>query len=69
MFKIKDIMEDNIEKLYPLTVETATLIGMPLGTLRQYVSRGIIPALHIGRKRVIQESVLERICKEGLKTT
>ena len=57
-----------IEKLYPVTKETAGLMEMPLGTLRQYISRGIIPALYIGRKRVIQASVIARICKEGLKT-
>ena len=66
---MKDIMEVNIEKLYPVTKETADIIAIELGTLRQYVSRGVIPALYIGRKRVIQASVIERICKEGLKTT
>ncbi len=69
MFKMQDIMEDNFEKLYPVTKETAGLMAMELGTLRQYVSRGIIPALYIGRKRVIKASVIAHICKKGLKTT
>ncbi len=58
-----------IQKLYPLNKETAALLTIKLGTLRQYVSLGIIPALYIGRKRVIQASVIERICQEGLKIT
>ncbi len=58
-----------IEKLYPITKETAGLLTIKLGTLRQYVSLGIIPALYIGRKRVIKASVIAHICKKGLKTT
>jgi hypothetical protein len=56
-----------IEKLYELP-EFAELTGLRLGTVRQYVSNGIIPALYLGRKRVVPASVLERICSEGLKT-
>jgi len=56
-----------IEKLYKLA-EAAELTSLTLGTIRQYVSNGIIPALYLGRKRVIPASVLERICSEGLKT-
>ena len=61
-------MEHTIEKLYALNKETASLLTIELGTLRQYVSRGIIPTLYIGRKRVIKASVIARICREGLKT-
>jgi hypothetical protein len=57
-----------IQKLYELS-EAAPFIGVKLGTLRQYVSNGVVPALYIGRKRVIQEKVLEKICAEGLQTT
>jgi excisionase family DNA binding protein len=56
-----------IEKLYELP-EFAELTGLKLGTVRQYVSNGIIPALRLGRRRVVQASVVERICSEGLKT-
>jgi excisionase family DNA binding protein len=56
-----------IEKLYELH-EVAETIGLTLGTVRQYVATGIIPALHLGRKRVVKASVLERICEEGLQT-
>jgi excisionase family DNA binding protein len=56
-----------IEKLYELP-EFAELVGLKLGTVRQYVSNGIIPALKLGRKRVVQASVVERICSEGLQT-
>jgi excisionase family DNA binding protein len=56
-----------IEKLYELP-EFAELTGLKLGTVRQYVSNGIIPALYLGRKRVVPASVVERICSEGLKT-
>jgi excisionase family DNA binding protein len=56
-----------IEKLYELP-EFAELVGLKLGTVRQYVSNGIIPALYLGRKRVVPASVLERICSEGLQT-
>ena len=42
----------DFEKLYPVTEETAGLMQMKLGTLRQYVSRGVIPALYIGSKRL-----------------
>jgi len=54
-----------IQRLYELS-DAAPIIGVTLGTLRQYVSAGVVPALYIGRKRVIQEQVLERICNEGL---
>lgn len=57
-----------IEKLYEVNEDTANLIALRLGTLRQYVSRGVIPALRIGRKRVIKESVIKKICEEGLDT-
>jgi hypothetical protein len=56
-----------IEKLYELS-EFAELTGLKLGTVRQYVSAGIIPALYLGRKRVVAASVVERICSEGLQT-
>lgn len=56
-----------IQKLYELK-EFAELTGLRLGTVRQYVAAGIIPALYLGRKRVVQASVLERICSEGLST-
>jgi excisionase family DNA binding protein len=56
-----------IQKLYCLD-EAAPILGLTLGTLRQYVSTGVIPALYIGRKRVIQAAVLERICTEGMQT-
>jgi len=56
-----------IQKLYELS-EAAEIIGLKLGSLRQYVSNGIIPALYLGRKRVIRADVLEKICTEGLRT-
>ena len=56
-----------IQKLYELA-EAAEIIGLKLGSLRQYVSNGIIPALYLGRKRVIRADVLEKICTEGLRT-
>jgi excisionase family DNA binding protein len=55
-----------IEKLYELS-EAAEITGLKLGTVRQFVSRGIIEARYLGRKRVIPASVLERICTEGLR--
>ena len=54
------------QKLYDLK-EAAPYIGVTIGTLRQWVSTGVVPALYIGRKRCIQEAVLEKICTEGLK--
>jgi excisionase family DNA binding protein len=56
-----------IQKLYELS-EVAETIGLTLGTVRQYVSSGVIPALYLGRKRVVRADVLERICEEGLQT-
>ncbi len=55
-----------IQKLYELT-EVAETTGLKLGSVRQYVARGVIPALYLGRKRVVKHDVLERICEEGLK--
>jgi excisionase family DNA binding protein len=55
------------KRLYELP-EFAEATGMPLGTVRQYVSRGIIEAVYVGRKRLIKAEILERICDEGLKT-
>jgi len=57
----------SIQKLFELS-EVAEITGMTLGTVRQYVSNGVIPALYLGRKRVVQASVLEKICTEGLDT-
>ena len=54
-----------IEKNYPLN-EAAPIMGITLGTLRQYVAYGMVESLKIGRKRVIPTHVLERICSEGL---
>jgi excisionase family DNA binding protein len=56
-----------IQKLYELS-EVADITGLTLGTVRQYVSNGVIPALYLGRKRVVRAEVPERICSEGLKT-
>jgi hypothetical protein len=56
-----------IEKLYELS-EVAEVIGLKLGTVRQYVANGIIEARYLGRKRVVPASVIERICSEGLQT-
>ena len=56
-----------IQKLYELN-EVAEFTGLTLGTVRQYVAGGVIPALYLGRKRVVRADVLERICNEGLKT-
>jgi hypothetical protein len=58
--------EQRIQKLYELT-EVAETIGLKLGSVRQYVARGVIPALYLGRKRVVRADVLERICVEGLR--
>jgi Helix-turn-helix domain len=55
-----------IQKLYELA-EVAETTGLKLGSVRQYVARGIIPALYLGRKRVVRADVLERICEEGVK--
>jgi excisionase family DNA binding protein len=63
-----EVEEMPVQKLYELS-EAAPLIGVTLGTLRQWVATGVIPALHIGRKRVIREDVLERICTVGLEHT
>jgi helix-turn-helix protein len=57
----------SVQKLYELR-EVADITGLTLGSVRQYVSRGVIPALYLGRKRVVREDVLERICQEGLRT-
>jgi hypothetical protein len=56
-----------VQKLYELR-EVADIIGLTLGSVRQYVARGVIPALHLGRKRVVRADVLEKICTEGLRT-
>ena len=42
--------------------------GTPIGTARQYVANGIIPALYLGRRRMITAATLEKIRKEGLQT-
>jgi len=60
-------MAMKIQRLYNLR-EAAPILRMTLPTLRGYVSAGVVPALYIGRKRVIQEEVLKRICSEGLRT-
>jgi hypothetical protein len=52
---------------YPLS-EVAEATGWKLNTVRQYVANGLIPALYLGRKRVVRADVLERICTEGLAT-
>jgi excisionase family DNA binding protein len=54
-----------IKRNYPLD-EAAPLIGVTLGTLRQWVSAGKIKSLKIGRKRVIPSRVLEEIIEKGL---
>jgi hypothetical protein len=36
--------------------------------VRQYVARGVIPALYLGWKRVVTAATLEKICREGLQT-
>jgi hypothetical protein len=56
-----------IQKLYELW-EVSELTGLKLNSVRQYVANGIIPALYLGRKRVVRADVLERICTEGLST-
>jgi hypothetical protein len=56
-----------IQRNYPLD-EAAPIIGITFGTLRQYVSLGIVESIQIGRKRVIPTRVLEKICAEGLDT-
>ena len=53
-----------IQKLYELA-EVAEITGLTLGTVRQYVSNGVISALYLGRKRVVRADVLEKICAEG----
>jgi len=57
----------SVQRLYELK-EVAEIIGLTLGSVRQYVSRGIIPALYLGRKRVVRADVIETICNEGLRT-
>ena len=64
----KENFEMPIQKLYELTA-VADTTGLKLGSVRQYVARGIIPAIYLGRKRVVTAEVLERICTEGLTTT
>ena len=56
-----------IQQLYDLSM-VSEVTGLTLGTVRQYVSSGVIPALYLGRKRVVRAEVLERICTEGLIT-
>jgi hypothetical protein len=56
-----------IQQLYDLRA-VAELTGLTLGSVRQYVANGVIPALYLGRKRVVRADVLEKICTEGLKT-
>jgi len=57
-----------IEKKCYEIPEFAEATGMKVGTVRQYVANGIIPALYLGPKRVITAATLEKICKEGLQT-
>jgi hypothetical protein len=33
--------------------KVAEITGLTLGTVRQYVARGVIPALYLGRERVV----------------
>ena len=49
--------------------EAAPVIGLTLGTVRQYVSTGVIPAIYIGKKRFITDQTIERLCTEGLRDT
>ena len=56
-----------VQKLYDLP-QVAEFTGLTLGTVRQFVSNGVIPALYLGRRRVVRADVLERICMEGLIT-
>jgi excisionase family DNA binding protein len=57
-----------IQKLYEIP-EFAELTGLEVSTTRQYVSRGLIKALYLGRRRMIPASEVERICTEGLQTS
>jgi len=56
------------KRLYELP-EVAEMTSLKLGTVRQFVSMGIIPALYLGRKRVVTAEVVDQICREGLRTT
>ena len=56
-----------IQKLYTIK-EVAEITGLTLGTARQYVSNGVIPALYLGKKRVVTTATLEHICEHGLNT-
>jgi len=56
-----------VQKLYELA-QVAETTGLKLSTVRVYVSNGVIPALYLGRKRVVRADVLEKICTEGLQT-
>jgi excisionase family DNA binding protein len=55
----------SIKRHYPLD-EAAPLIGVTLGTLRQWAATGKIESLKVGRKRVIPSRVLEEIIEKGL---
>jgi hypothetical protein len=56
------------KKLYDLS-EVAAATGLTLGSVRQYVARGVLPAINIGRRRFMRACDLERICSEGLQIT
>jgi hypothetical protein len=55
------------KRLYNLA-EVAEITSLSLGSVRQYVWQGIIPALYLGRKRMVSAEVLEKICMDGIKT-
>ena len=57
-----------IRRNYPI-IEAAPLLGLKLNTTRQFVTMGLIESVQIGRKRLIPEHVIERICSEGLDTS
>lgn len=58
-----------IEKRLYDVPEFSEIVGLALGTTYQYIHENIIPAIYVGRRRMITKETLDRICTEGLKTT
>lgn len=65
--KAKNVTSENAE--FIAIREAAEWLGVPFSSLRQYVSRGMLPSYKLGRHRLFRKRELLEALRQSTKST
>ena len=59
-------MTEGLEQLTLTVEETATILGIPRRSVYEHIARGLLPAIELGRRKLVLKEAIEQLRREAM---